>query len=408
VIERVREMKGILPSVVIVALLISACSGAKNGETATPTATAEMEARVAATHTPYPTYTPQPTYTPLAAQPSALTSTPTDTSGTISTSTGAPVSTDTPTSTPTPPTPTPEPVVYIVRAGDSLAVIARAYGVTVAAIAEASNIQDVNAIHVGQGLTIPDPVRIPTGPIVQPHPPVGDGGQTAVTSMPALEQLSDTDPGPPLTIQVSAVRIRENGNYQVTGWVRNDGAQVYGGIGVIATFFTELECGEVRVPNKGRNGQAGSGSVEYGCAPNWHGPIEVYAPCPLLAPGAECPFSLEIYPRDYVAYHLHPEGAAIEYREPAAVELSGVQVVDAGSNTVRIVGTATNANSFAVKNVIVSGVLLDAGGQMVSIGSTFGLEEDIAPGVSVLFGVRVAKEPYVRYRLYAQAERDWD
>jgi LysM repeat protein len=295
-----------------------------------------------------------------------------------------------------------------VRAGDSLAAIARAYGVTVTAIAETNNIQDVNAIHVGQELAIPDPARVPTGPIVQPPPPVGDGGQTAVTSVSTLEQLPDTDPGPPITIQISAVRIKENGNYQVTGWVHNDGAQVYGGIGVIATFFTELECGEYYVQNQGRKGQAGSGSVEYGCAPNWHGPVKVYATCPLLAPGAECPFSLEIYPRDYVSYHLHPEGTPVEYREPAAVELSGVQVVDTGSNTVRITGTATNANPFKVKNVIVSGVLLNAGGQIVSAGSSFGLKEDIEPGASVRFDLRLEKERYTSYQLYAQAERDWD
>jgi hypothetical protein len=88
--------------------------------------------------------------------------------------------------------------------------------------------------------------------------------------------------------------------------------------------------------------------------------------------------------------------------------LSAVQVVDAGSNYVRIRGTATNTSPFVVKNAIVSGVLIDAGGQIVSIGSSFGLEEDIAPGASVRFDLRVAREPYTSYRLYAQAERDWD
>ena len=60
------------------------------------------------------------------------------------------------------------------------------------------------------------------------------------------------------------------------------------------------------------------------------------------------------------------------------------------------------------QTVIVSGVLYDAGGQIVSIGSSFGLEEDIAPGASVRFELRVAREPYTSYRLCAQAERDWD
>ena len=60
------------------------------------------------------------------------------------------------------------------------------------------------------------------------------------------------------------------------------------------------------------------------------------------------------------------------------------------------------------KNVIVSGPLLNADGQIVSIGSTFGLEDDIAPGAAVRFDLRVAREPYTIYRLYAQTERNWD
>ena len=42
----------------------------------------------------------------------------------------------------------------------------------------------------------------------------------------------------------------------------------------------------------------------------------------------------------------------------------------------RISGTATNGNPFQAKNVTVSGVLLDAAGQIVSLGSTYVLGED--------------------------------
>jgi LysM repeat protein len=390
----------------IVVLLLSACSSAKNGETATPTATvtATMETRVAPTYTPYPTQTPQPTYTPMAAQPSALagTPTPTGTSGPVRTPTGTPIRT----STPNPPTPdAPDhprsaPAVYIVRAGDSLAAIARAYGVTVAAIAEANHIQDVNAILVGQELAIPDPARVPTGPIVQSRPPVKDGGQTAVT----LEQIPDTDPGPPITIQVSTVRIKENGNYQITGWVRNDGAQVYGGIGVIATFFTELECGEYHVPNRGRKDQTGSGSDDYGCAPNWHGPVEVYAACSLLAPGEACPFSLEIYPRDYTAYHLHPEGAPVAY-QPASLDLSDLSVRQDNFGYLHITGTATNGNPFAVRDAYIFGTLVDAVDQIASVGMTLAPGK-IAPGAGVAFELRIEGAPYVHYEVRAQATQN--
>ncbi len=81
--------------------------------------------------------------------------------------------------------------------------------------------------------------------------------------------------------------------------------------------------------------------------------------------------------------------------------------MDAGSYA-RIRGTATNGNAFAVKNVIVSGALLDANRQIVAVGSCFGLQEDIAPGASVPFELHVTQEPYTDYRLYIQAERDWD
>jgi hypothetical protein len=106
------------------------------------------------------------------------------------------------------------------------------------------------------------------------------------------------------------------------------------------------------------------------------------------------------------SFLLHPDAVATE-RESAPVMLSGVQVVGDGTGYLRISGTATNGNAFAVKNVTVSGVLLDASGQIVSLGSTYVLEEDVAPGQSVRFDVRVAKEAYASYELYAQAERDW-
>jgi len=330
-------------------LLMSACSSVKNGETAMPAAT--METRVessenllAPTYTPYPTCTLYPTHTPP------------------------------PTDTPTPVASAVEPVATV----EPTASVATIVPVTVTAPPQEPT---ATAISTASPTVTPVPQKEMT-----PTPSAQASAGQAVD----LARIEDTDPGPPLTIQVSTVRIQENGTYKLTGTLRNDSAdgsnpgEIYGGVGVIATFFTDAP------------------------PPNYHGPVEVYAACWLLAPGEECPFSLEIYPRDYVSYHLHPEGTPVEYREPAAVELSGVQVVDTGSNTVRITGTANNANPFKVKNVIVSGVLLDAGDQIVSTGSSFGLKEDVEPGASVRFDLRLEKEPYTSYQLYAQAERDWD
>jgi len=87
--------------------------------------------------------------------------------------------------------------------------------------------------------------------------------------------------------------------------------------------------------------------------------------------------------------------------------LSNLNLIQDGTDYVRIVGTAANNNPFKVKNVTVSGALIDASGQIVSMGSTYVLQEDILPGESVQFDLRVQYEPFDRYQLYAQAERDW-
>jgi hypothetical protein len=74
---------------------------------------------------------------------------------------------------------------------------------------------------------------------------------------------------------------------------------------------------------------------------------------------------------------------------------------------VRITGVATNGCPFKVKNPIVTGVLVDGGDQIVSLGYTYVLMEDIEPGANVRFDLRVSDAPHTGYRVYAQAERDW-
>jgi hypothetical protein len=196
-----------------------------------------------------------------------------------------------------------------------------------------------------------------------------------------LTRIEDADPGPPLIIQVSAIRVKGNGTYKLTGTVRNDGAEIYGGIGVIATFFTDAP------------------------PPNHHGPVEVYAACSLLAPGAACPFSLEIYPREYVAYHLHPKGAPVENHQPASLALSGLSVYNDRFGYVHITGTATNGNPFAVRDAYIFGTLIDAAGHIASVGMTLAPGE-IAPGASVAFNLRIEQAPYVHYEVQAQATQN--
>jgi putative chitinase len=70
---------------------------------------------------------------------------------------------------PPPPGPRPGQTVYIVRPGDTLSGIARAFGTTVWAISAANGIKNPNCIYVGQRLVIP------TGGGGGCYPPCGGG-----------------------------------------------------------------------------------------------------------------------------------------------------------------------------------------------------------------------------------------
>jgi hypothetical protein len=163
--------------------------------------------------------------------------------------------------------------------------------------------------------------------------------------------------------------------------MRNDGSETYEAIGIVATFFDE-------------DGFR-------------HGPLEARVPFLLLAPGETTPFSVELAARRVVSFLLHPQGRPTG-RESAPVELRNLNLAYDSTESVRMTGRAVNPNPFKVKNVALGGVLLDAGGEIVSLGSAFVLEEDILPDASVGFDLRVKRVPFVRYRIYAQAERDWE
>jgi hypothetical protein len=195
-----------------------------------------------------------------------------------------------------------------------------------------------------------------------------------------MTRIPDEDPGPPLTILVSANRSEADSVYQVTGLMRNDGTEVYEAIGLNATFYDD----------EGFR----------------HGPIEAKVPFILLRPGEVCPYSVEIPARRLVSFRLHPEGRPTG-NESADVTLSGLNLIYDSPQSVRITGIASNPNEFKIKNVAIAGVLLDASEEIVSLGSAYVLQEDIEQGQSVRFEVRIERVPFVRYRLYAQAERDW-
>ena len=162
-------------------------SGAPAGPQVTPTATVAKPA----------TARVRPTATP-SAEPVAAAPAPTATLTTTSTPERADASAPTP-------APTPEPAVHSVQAGETLAAIAQAYGVTVYSIVEANAIGDPNAIHVGQRLVIPDPGRVP---ISSAGGRVGSLLNVPAAAAPtgALTWLPDTDPGPPFSVKVSLNR----------------------------------------------------------------------------------------------------------------------------------------------------------------------------------------------------------
>jgi len=196
-----------------------------------------------------------------------------------------------------------------------------------------------------------------------------------------MARRKDTDPGPPFTILVSANRAGENSTYKVTGIVRNDSSETYEAIGVNATFYDDQGFR--------------------------HGPLYADVGCLLLGPGEECPFGVELAARKVVSFLLHPEGRSTG-RQSASVVLSNLSLSYDGLGSVRITGIAINRNEFKVKNVVIAGVLKDASHQIVSLGSTYVLQEDITPGAWVRFDLRIKREPFYRYWMYAQAERDWE
>lgn len=212
-----------------------------------------------------------------------------------------------------------------------------------------------------------------------------------------LTRIEDSDPAPPLTILVSTIRVKEDGYYRVTGVLCNDSDQAYGAIGVVGTFFTEeLPCSE------GRDRQGNPIQI----CPNFrHGPVIVDAACSVLAPGATCPFGLEIYPQQYMAYLLHPEGVPMTYRQPASVVASVHSLTRDNLGHLVIAGTVANGNPYPVNNARVGGALIDGAGQIVSVG-TVAIAGELAPGVAASFQLRIEYRPYASYQIYPEAIRD--
>jgi hypothetical protein len=226
--------------------------------------------------------------------------------------------------------------------------------------------------------------------------------KSVAAPLPALAQVKDTNPGPPFTVQISMNQatqdplVEKSEQYKITGLVRNDGTQTYDVSSIQVTFFDA-------------NGFRGT-FHKYPKVPGgewiWHGLTDAEFGCMLLAPGESCPFSVEITAQDMASFLIHPN-AEPTGREPVAVKLSNVRLGQDEADFVRIQGTVTNAGSVKAKNVTVVGALIDAQGQINSVGFTYVVQGNIEPGASVPFDLRVERQVFARYQLYAQAERDW-
>lgn len=232
----------------------------------------------------------------------------------------------------------------------------------------------------------------------------------AVYESPALDRVPDTDPGPPFAVEVSANRaypdplVEQSRRYVVSGIVRNEGGATYSLSTLHVTFFNA-------------DGFRGSyrrfpGPYNMGGEWIWEGRTEADLPCLVLGPGQECPFVVEISAQNMGSFLVHPDGQVTE-RSAVSLPLGSASLLRDGSQYVRIVGQARNDQSFRVKNVVLSGVLLDAQGEIVGLGSAYlAVAAGVEPGESVDFEIRIhdpaysIETPFVEYQVYAQAERE--
>jgi hypothetical protein len=224
---------------------------------------------------------------------------------------------------------------------------------------------------------------------------------------PALAQVPDTDPGPPLTIEVTTNYAVPNPDleggliYNVAGLVHNPSAETYAVTAVHVTFYDAegFKGAFYPFPSKGGSRRSRPGGEWI-----WHGRTEADVGCMVIAPGGSCPFSVQIAAQDMASFLVHPDAEVATWREPASVMLGAVQVFDEGAGSVRISGTVINDNVFPIKNVVIAGFLIDANGQRVSMGEVYVLHIDV--GASAPFDLWIARQSFVDYELYVQAEQD--
>ncbi len=187
--------------------------------------------------------------------------------------------------------------------------------------------------------------------------------------------------------------------YKIGGFVRNPTDQTYAVTAVHVTFYDADGFRGAFYAFASRPGQRGIRGEWH-----WHGAIEATIVCTLLGPGESCPFTAEITGQNMATFLVHPDAVVAEWRVASPVTLSESQVADTGASYVRITGIATNPNVYPIKNIVISGLLLDASGQTVSMGTAVA-PGPLEAGASTKFEVYVEKKAYSNYQLHARAEQ---
>ncbi len=207
-----------------------------------------------------------------------------------------------------------------------------------------------------------------TNPLVQPTP-------EPIVANSALTILRDETPAPPLTVIVSMNREFAGYHFEISGLVRNDDTVPYTDLDMNATFFRA------------------DGSR--------FGPVQVNVQCPILEPGDSCPFLLDTIDKDITQVMLHPDGHPTD-RNTVPVDLSGVSASRDAIGYVHIKGSVHNPNPVIVRDITITGALIDQSGVIVNTGVAL-LLDPLAPGASTSFDVVITPVSYVQYQLYVQA-----
>ncbi len=225
---------------------------------------------------------------------------------------------------------------------------------------------------------LPTPMPLPTMAPAPPAPrtnPLAQPTPEPIVTNSALTILRDETPAPPLTVIVSMNREFAGYHFEISGLVRNDDTVPYTDLDMNATFFRA------------------DGSR--------FGPVQVNVQCPILEPGDSCPFLLDTIDKDITQVMLHPDGHPTD-RNTVPVDLNGVSASRDAIGYVHIKGSVHNPNPVIVRDVTITGVLIDQTGVIVNAGVDL-LLDPIDPGASASFDVVISPAPYAQYQLYVQA-----